>query len=89
MKARGQAHNSGNAVDRQRLSVLLDVALVVYFDADWHEALAALTATTAKDVTTVFGLHTGAETELTLPGALRGLIGSFGHNLVWGGGRAV
>jgi hypothetical protein len=69
--------------------VLLDVALVMDLDAHWHKALTALTATATKDVTTVFGLHTGTETELTLPGALGGLIGSFGHNLVGGGGRAV
>ena len=55
---------------------------------NWHEAFAAFQTATAKDVTTISGLHPSTETELALPGALGGLIGSFWHNLV-GGGKAV
>jgi len=68
--------------------MLRDVALVVDFNTHWHETLAALTATAIDDVTTIGGLHSGTETELTLPGALGGLIGSFGHSRV-GWGKAV
>jgi hypothetical protein len=62
--------------------VLLDVALVMNFHTDWNKALASLAAAAADDVTAVCGFHSGAKTELTLPGALGGLIGSFWHNRV-------
>jgi len=88
MKAGWEAHRSGRRRESPALSVLLDVALVVDLHTDWHEALATLAAATGNDVTTSGGLHSGAETELTLPGALGGLIGSFGHNRV-GCGKAV
>jgi hypothetical protein len=68
--------------------MLSDVALVVDFNSHWHEALATLATTTIDNVTAIGGLHSGTETELTLPGALGGLIGSFGHSRV-GWGKAV
>jgi hypothetical protein len=55
----------------------LRVAGVVHFHALREQALAAVLTAAGKDGTTILGLHTGAETELTLAGALRGLISAF------------
>ena len=64
------------------------MTLVMNLHANWHETFAAFQTATAKDVTTISGLHPSTKTELALPGSLGGLIGSFWHNLV-GGGKAV
>jgi hypothetical protein len=88
-KAGRQAHERSKRRDPTRLSVLLDVALEVNFHALWHETLAADAAAATKDVAAIFGLHAGAEAKLLFPGALGGLIGSFGHKTWVGESCAV
>lgn len=59
------------------LGVLLDVALEVNLSTFWKEALAALSAALAKDITACFGTHTGTETVLTFADTLGRLVGAF------------
>jgi|GEM_PF-3833577 len=64
--------------DEDRLvRVLLDVTLEVKFSALGQEILAALAATTAKDVAAGLGGHAGAESMLKLARALGWLKGAF------------
>ncbi len=59
--------------------MLSRVAAVLQLDTLRNEALAALLAAAAENVTAGFGGHAGTETKLVLAGALGGLIGAFAH----------
>ena len=72
---------AGSRIHRTRRSGLVHhlgvaVTLEVYFDTLGDKTLAAHEAAAAKNLTTVLGLHAGAEAELLFAGPLRWLIGS-------------
>ena len=63
--------------------MLNSVALVVNLHTLGQKTLATLGATAGEDSTTVLGSHAGTETELALAAALRRLVCSLAHNLVF------
>jgi len=83
-QTRGEAHGTrtvrtGSMGTPASAVLALRVTVVMHFDALWHQAFAARATAAAQDVTTIDGLHSGAETELAFPSALRGLVGAFWH----------
>jgi hypothetical protein len=68
--------NQKSKIENRKCSGLR-VAGVVDFHTLREQALTAVLTTAGKDGTTILGLHAGAETKLTLAGALRGLISAF------------
>src|SRR5260221_13728796 len=61
----------------------LRVPRVVDFHALRQQALASALAAAREDGAAVLGLHAGAETELPLARALRGLVGAFHRTSGW------